>query len=428
MNKIQIIKYIGIIAYFAIAIGVQATYHNPLFNHTFDVEEDWQKDASSSLIKFFKGMSALGAEFIFLPLLIIVFFFFPLNKSYTFFSVLVMSTYLDNLLKIIYSNPRPFWIKTVLFQSCETGYGNPSGHAFSSTAVYLSLWHCVTDFDTFKKTTKGIAARIGLLIFFLLLIITIIISRMFLGVHSIDQVIYGASLGLGTYLCYFIVFDVFQTKDFSEYICNKISIIIHAIVFGLFFIAGLVCYLSIDKDIEQYNALIMTLCPDTKIYKKFKDEGFYAVLIIFFIIGLHFGYLILFKYMEHNYPNKKDVIVNWNRNGEVKHFILRILLFIPFLIVMILYAVVPATNEDLLGLAYTFKFAFPYLVTGLLISSAYFITCIKVQLIILDNKDNAENAVEKSNNVLKSLSKNEEGIEAQNKKEINDNVILDIKK
>ena len=146
MKNIKFIKYIIISVYFGIIIGVEFAYRQTLFDKSVNIESNWQKNSTSATINFFKVITHFGSIAVILPLTFIIFFFFSLNKSYTFISVLVMSLYFDNLLKIIYNNPRPFWLKKDLFTSCETGFGNPSGHAFSSSAVYLSFWHMVTDF------------------------------------------------------------------------------------------------------------------------------------------------------------------------------------------------------------------------------------------------------------------------------------------
>lgn len=417
MTNTKLIKYILISIYFIIVIGIEFAYRKPLFDHSVEAELRWQEKASKSTLDFFKCITHFGSVSIIVPMAFIVFFFFPLNKSYVFFSVLVTTIYFDNLLKIIYSNPRPFWINNKLKTSCETGFGNPSGHAFTSSAIYLSFWNCVTDFEFFKKGKKGIATRIGLLLFFIGLIIAIVLSRLYLAVHSINQIIHGSLLGLGVYLVYFVVLDIFHSENFPEFITNKISIIIHSCIFFVLFIVALLCYLFIESNVtSMYKEMLQNLCPEIKLYHYFYDEGFYAMLILMFLVGLHYGMLILFKYVNSHYPGKESVIVNWWKHATVPKFLIRIVLIIPFLLTLLLFIFVPSDNYDYIALIYTFKFALPYLLTGLLISSAYFVTCIKLKLIKIEEEYTKKNEVDQENKEMSNLPNPSEIILAKGSK------------
>lgn len=412
--------------YYIIVIGIEFAYRKPLFDHSVEAELRWQEKASKSTLDFFSVITHFGSVSVILPMAFIIFFFFPLNKSYTFFSVLVMTIFFDNLMKIIYSNPRPFWINTKLKTSCETGFGNPSGHAFTSSAIYLSFWHCVTDFEFFKKEKKGIATRIALLILFICLIIAIVLSRLYLGVHSINQIIYGSLLGLGAYIFYFVVLDVFYTENFPEFITTKISIIIHSSIFFVLFIVGLLCYLLIESDVSlKYKDMLQNLCPEIKLYHYFSDEGFYAMLILLFLVGLHYGIFILFKFVNSRYPGKEAIIINWWKHVTVPKFFLRVVLIIPFLLILLLYLLVPAKNLDYIALIYTFKFALPYLSTGLLIGSAYFLTCIKLKLINIEKEKDCTNKNEaQEKNEVSKQSNNDEN---NNNSQSNPNEIILVK-
>ena len=68
--------------------------------------------------------------------------------------------------------------------------------------------------------------------------------------------------------------------------------------------------------------------------------------------------------MKKYYPSKEKHVINWWKNDTIPKFLLRILMLIPFLLGMILFLVVPTSNYDLIAVIFTFKFAFPYLLTG----------------------------------------------------------------
>ena len=151
----------------------------------------------------------------------------PLNYSFLMLKSIVYSSYWTNTLKMIYQNERPNWKSELLTFSCNYGYGNPSGHSFTSIVVYLSLAHIlITYFNVY-----GIL-KIIIFIIFALLSFLVIISRVVLGAHSFNQVFYGFSLGLGLYfiLIYIIGYHKYSSFDFLKHIKNnKINFIYYFI-------------------------------------------------------------------------------------------------------------------------------------------------------------------------------------------------------
>ena len=110
---------------------------------------------------------------------------------------MTFSSYLTGVLKMIYTGWRPYWVDpSINPEYCEGGWGNPSGHALCTTAVYLTLWRLF--FQDKKHKNKHTQKRIWL--FFTILFVSMIcLSRLILGVHTLNQVISGASIGLGIY-------------------------------------------------------------------------------------------------------------------------------------------------------------------------------------------------------------------------------------
>jgi hypothetical protein len=91
-----------------------------------------------------------------------------------------VSAIVNALLKYTLMSPRPYWIDiqiNALEQS--TSFGMPSGHAQSAVGILLLLWH----------HPKG---RIWGIIWVLL----VMLARIIVGVHSLDQVLLGCGLGL----------------------------------------------------------------------------------------------------------------------------------------------------------------------------------------------------------------------------------------
>ena len=94
---------------------------------------------------------------------------------------------------------RPFWVgQDVQAFDCSNQYGNPSGHSLSSMGMLLAAW-----LDVNKRASDDQNhflhkhSNIRKLLFLIALILAgaVAYSRLFLGVHSLNQVYYGLQLG-----------------------------------------------------------------------------------------------------------------------------------------------------------------------------------------------------------------------------------------
>ena len=114
-------------------------------------------------------------------------------------------------LKAAHHGPRPFWHSGTEVQGfhCSTQYGNPSGHTLTSFSCLLLPW--LDYYTNFNKTDSVLAkplVKIVLLILALTWGCLIAFSRMYLGVHSLDQVLYGALVGIWVALTmHFVVME-----------------------------------------------------------------------------------------------------------------------------------------------------------------------------------------------------------------------------
>jgi len=99
---------------------------------------------------------------------------------------------------------------------CSEEFGNPSGH--SQTALCLSLAPCL---DVLANQMKNSAQWKKSLLIASVVIYSLSIgySRLFLGAHSINQVIYGYSLGAWVAFS----FNYIVKDDFLDHIDKLIS-------------------------------------------------------------------------------------------------------------------------------------------------------------------------------------------------------------
>jgi hypothetical protein len=240
-----------------------------------------------------------------------------------FISGFIKCIYFINILKIIYGNKRPFWDienKNLLKYRCDGGYGNPSGHSFISTYVYLSYYYVLskTKLIKNKKFLKNI-----FLGFSLLLILLIMISRVYLGLHTINQIVYGALLGLFFFYLDYFIFEIinmdiyYYKKLFKSKKIMKIFIIIILISLSLL----LLVYFIFNKNkIKKYNSFLDDIpkCKKLKDYRRLNKEGLFANLLIFFLIGMYFGQMFFWKMIEKKYFEEINKININNNNFKIK--------------------------------------------------------------------------------------------------------------
>ncbi|MBN1500967.1 MAG: phosphatase PAP2 family protein [Spirochaetes bacterium] len=124
-------------------------------------------------------------------IIILLFIYFCIDRKFglRLFLFMVISDALNRLLKTVFMQPRPFQINNnvKIYFNPETkhlGYGMPSGHAQSSVVIYGTLFYHI------KKTLFRI--------FIILILAGIALSRLYLGAHSIFQVLSGLITGLLT--------------------------------------------------------------------------------------------------------------------------------------------------------------------------------------------------------------------------------------
>ena len=105
---------------------------------------------------------------------------------------LVVITILNQILKIVLKRPRPTEFRIIN----ETGYSFPSGHSMISMAFYGLLIYLI------YKKIKNKYLKATLIIILLLLILAIGISRIYLGVHYVSDVIGGFLISISYLIVY----------------------------------------------------------------------------------------------------------------------------------------------------------------------------------------------------------------------------------
>lgn len=171
-----------------------------VFNDEIISYDTWAHDIlvkelrSDTLTFIMKFITNLGSAFVLIPVSLSMFLFFKDKKYGISVSLnLIIITLINLSLKFIIQRPRPTGFNIIE----EMGYSFPSGHSMVSTAFYGLFIYLI-----YKNVNKkGLKIFLCSLLFFL--IISICISRVYLGVHYASDVIGGFCISI-SYLMLFV--------------------------------------------------------------------------------------------------------------------------------------------------------------------------------------------------------------------------------
>lgn len=150
----------------------------------------WLQATFPQLQAFFAFMSTLGNEEFYLLLLPLIYWCLDKNLGKNLVYVFLLADGLNVLSKHAFRGPRPFWLDASIGLGDTEGYGVPSGHTQLTTVIYgfLALWY--------KKGWLTLLA--------IFMIVAMGLSRVYLGVHFVHDVVVGLLIGLVILIAYFV--------------------------------------------------------------------------------------------------------------------------------------------------------------------------------------------------------------------------------
>lgn len=146
-----------------------------------------EKIRMPGLNEFFLAITSLGEETAFLVIGLIIFWCVGKRQGYYVMTVGLAGTVISQLMKILCRIPRP-WVKdpnfTILEQAREAaaGYSFPSGHTQSAVGTFGSI--------------AAFASRKWVRTVCIVLAILVGLSRMYIGVHTPEDVLVGAAISV----------------------------------------------------------------------------------------------------------------------------------------------------------------------------------------------------------------------------------------
>jgi membrane-associated phospholipid phosphatase len=268
-----------------------------------------------NVLKFFESLRnpILDKIFIFITnlgsfefyLFSIAFLFFICNNrtSLKILFLLVISFSINTLIKNILKLPRPDEeVFNPIYKESSQGYGFPSGHSQNATSFWITIS------KNFKKKS--------ILIFSIIIIFLISISRLYLSLHFLLDVLGGILIGIFIVYLFFDLIDIFL--DNLMKIKFNFIFFLSLLIFGVFSknysnlfipLSGIIFGFLLKKEESKINLnfekilireLIGLAVLIILIYISIQIKNFIFLTIIYFISGLWISYLSKFLFSKIN--------------------------------------------------------------------------------------------------------------------------------
>ncbi|MCQ2817123.1 MAG: phosphatase PAP2 family protein [archaeon] len=353
-------KLVSFFIFFALVIIIELFYRERLFEYSLTFEKEWQNKMgieNSFTLYFFNFITNFGTALGFMIILCIFFIFFKLPIAFNYLFGFSIVAFITNYFKGIYKSDRPYWRDPSMKTHCDGGYGNPSGHSSSSAFMYLALWNVLCEIEIIKGS---IILKIVLLLVCVGFAITIILSRLFLAMHGVNQVIYGSTIGLSFYFLFYHVINCNNLRliKYSEIFTDIKYIIGISAFFLLLIILMLINYYATDYSEETYKHLI-EVCDYLKPFRRLKEDWLFGCVNFVMAIGAYYGQIFFWKVINNKYPGKEESIKDWNKGlfRILFQSLRNILTFIGIigisLLTFIFYVIIPDSAP--FGLIYAIK-------------------------------------------------------------------------
>ncbi|MBN2605529.1 MAG: phosphatase PAP2 family protein [Bacilli bacterium] len=245
---------------------------------------EWLQSSQNAFLDyFFNVISFLGEQYIFI--IILGFIYWSYNKKMGEFLGLTLgfTSVVNNVLKVMINAPRPFtqYPDRVhnLRPSTSSGTSFPSGHTQNFSTLLFSI-----SFFLKKK---------WLLMISIIFVVLMMFSRMYLGVHYLEDVLVGGLLGfIIAYLSYRIFHKLYENQKSLHRIYLVVLLVSLPIVFvlgsedlfkGYGILSGFVLAILFEKKFVNFTV-------DVSIIKK----AIRLFLGVFILIGLQIGVKMIY--------------------------------------------------------------------------------------------------------------------------------------
>lgn len=344
----------------------ESLYREPLFEWSLSIQESIHHAPTTA--KLVNLYSYLGTIRTYIPIYIALFLTLDLPRSGAFLTLLGFGTWLTNFLKGIYANPRPVWIDPKLeVLHCDGGFGNPSGHAISSVSILLSLWHLLC--STQAVRTRG-WLRWSLLLGFLCVMASLLWSRIYLNVHSFNQVLFGGLLGFLVFWTVHMVLqlDKLSVRDFTMIFFDRVKTTVALVIMAACFLMSVLSFIANEND-KALEQDIRALCVNIKDYRIMQNDSFYQSMAIFSVVGGFLGLKLALNFLPEGDKTSEEELRSLSNPRTWRDALYVALALLATGLVAGIPAVAVSPDSSLLVL-FLFRSAFPYFSSLFLINAA----------------------------------------------------------
>ncbi len=239
---------------------------------------------STTIRAFFKIITYLGEPIVFIVMVAVLFFVYDKRFAKNLALSLLFITYLNEFFKNIFMDTRP----ATNIDPGEVTAENPAGLIMTSYGFPSS--HTSTSIATWGYIGYNFRKRLYIVIILGIIMFLVAISRMIIGVHDLQDVIGGFSIGL-VVLLVFIYLEPYGTKQFNALNLPIKLIVIVVASLGLFLL-GIFLFPTSGTE----------LLPNPK---SFSDAGYFAQVGGVFL-GFGIAYVLEGEYVKYE-PSKLDL-------------------------------------------------------------------------------------------------------------------------
>jgi len=245
---------------------------------------EWLQSYQNEFLDFFfNAISFLGEQYVFI--VVLGYIYWSHNKRMGEFIGLSMgfTSVINNALKVIANAPRPFSEYpdriTNFRPSTSTGTSFPSGHTQNFSTLLFSI--------AFFLKKRWFFALAGIFV------VLMMFSRMYLGVHYLEDVLVGGFLGL---LIAYLSYYFFNKLAENQKLLHRIYIITIIVFFPIVFLLGSEDLFKGYGILSGFVLAIMfekkyvCFCVDISVYKKIVRLIIGAIVLITIQIGVKMIY------------------------------------------------------------------------------------------------------------------------------------------
>lgn len=203
IKKRQIaIVVVPIVLFILLAIAIQSEFISGFENWTYS---EIVEHMSPTLTRVLKIITHLGDPISVIVICLILLALPHFRKAYSLLISInvILQVFINYSLKLLFARERPDILQLVT----EKSYSFPSGHAMINMGLYLMLSICI------YKTVKSKKLKYVFICILMILPIIIGLTRVYLGVHYITDILAGWSLGIAIT---FVVYKIFDKKNVLE--------------------------------------------------------------------------------------------------------------------------------------------------------------------------------------------------------------------